>query len=121
MMKNLKPNEITFGIMVKVYGFSRELHKAFNLLDLMAVYEISPSIIIYTNLIHISFYNRKARKAELAYTLAKKQGIKGDRLLYSKLIDGLIRFKQTKKVPKYVKLAIKDGCSLKPDTYKKIK
>ncbi len=29
MMKNVKPNEITFGIMVKIFGFSRELHRAF--------------------------------------------------------------------------------------------
>lgn len=25
MMKNVEPNEITFGIMVKIYGFAREL------------------------------------------------------------------------------------------------
>lgn len=53
--------------MVKLYGFSRELSKAFELLDLMAVYEIHPSIIIFTNLIHISFYNKNPKKAELAY------------------------------------------------------
>ena len=58
IVKNITPNEITFGIMVKVYGFSRELHKAFDLLDLMKAYKINPSIIIYTNLVHISFYNR---------------------------------------------------------------
>ncbi len=93
MMKNVTPNEITFGIMVKIFGFSRELHKAFNLLDLMEVYDIKPSIIIFTNLIHISFYNRKPRKAELSFTLCRRAKIKGDRLLYSKIIDGLIRFK----------------------------
>ena len=93
MMKNVHPNEITFGIMIKIFGFSRELYKAFDLLDLMEVYKIKPSIIIYTNLIHISFYNRNPRKAELAFTLFKKKGLQGDRLMYSKLIDGLIRFK----------------------------
>jgi pentatricopeptide repeat protein len=38
MMQNVEPNEITFGIMIKIYGFARELHKAFDLLDLMNVY-----------------------------------------------------------------------------------
>lgn len=59
----------------------------------MTVFGIEASIIIFTNLIHISFYNRNPRKAELAFTLFKKSKQTGDRLMYSKLIDGLIRFK----------------------------
>ena len=115
MMKNIVPNEVTFGIMVKVFGFSRELNKAFDLLDLMAVYEIEPSIIVYTNLIHISFYNKSPKKAEVAFTLFKKAGLKGDRLLYSKLITGLCKFKESQKVNKYLEYVISDGCGLKPD------
>lgn len=93
MMSGIDPNEITFGIMVKVFGFARELEKAFDLLDLMEVYKIDPSIIIFTNLIHISFYCRDVRKAELAYSIFKKHKLDGDALIYSKLIDGLIRFR----------------------------
>lgn len=115
MMKNLTPNEVTFGIMVKVYGFSRELQKAFDLLDLMAVYEIQPSIIVYTNLVHISFYNRNPKKAEVAFTLFKRLGLKGDRLLYSKLISGLCKFKESGRVCKYIDYAISDNVGLKPD------
>ena len=79
--------------MVKVHGFARDLQAAFDLLDLMNVYQIKPSIIIFTNLIHISYYCREPRKAELAYSLFRKHNLDGDELLYSKLIDGLIRFK----------------------------
>lgn len=78
MMHSVTPNEVTFGIMVKVFGFARKLEKAFELLDLMKVYHMKPSIIIFTNLIHISFYNRSYRKAELAYSLLKKCKIQGD-------------------------------------------
>lgn len=67
MMKNIHPNEITFGVMIKIFGFAKELNKAFDLLDLMETYEIKPSIVIYTNLIHISFYNKNPGKAELAF------------------------------------------------------
>lgn len=119
--KNIRPNEVTFGIMVKIYGFSRELSKAFELLDLMAVYSIKPSIIIFTNLVHISFYNKAAKKAELAFTLFKKTGLKGDKLLYSKLIDGLIRFGEAGKVEKYIDLAIEDDVGLKFETIDKIR
>ncbi len=83
----------------------------------MGAYHIKPSIIIYTNLVHISFYNRNPRKAELAFTLFKKLKVRGDKLLYSKIIDGLIRFRQINKINKYIKYALKDGCSLKPATY----
>ena len=116
MMKNVAPNEITFGIMVKLYGFARDLPKAFELLDLMMVYEITPSIIVFTNLVHISFYNKNPKKADLAFTLFKKQGLKGDRLLYSKLIDGFMRFNEHSKVLKYIDLALADKCALKKPT-----
>ena len=116
MMKNINPNEITFGIMIKIFGFAKELHRAFDLLDLMTVYEISPSIVIYTNLIHVSFYNRNLKKADIAFTIFKKSGAKGDRLMYSKLIDGFMRYKEHNRVVKYIDLALKDNCVLKQNT-----
>lgn len=103
--------------MIKIYGFARELHKAFDLLDLMNVYQIKPSIIIFTNLIHISFYNRNPRKAELAFKLIKKNKLDGDPLLYSKIIEGFIRFNKLNKVNKYLDYAIKEKCHLKESAY----
>lgn len=82
----------------------------------MNVYNIAPSIIIFTNLIHISFFCREPRKAELAYSLFKKQKLDGDCLIYSKLIDGLIRFRQIKKVPKYIKYCVDEKCTLNDKT-----
>lgn len=54
-------------------------------------------------------------------TLFKKHKKRGDFLMYSKIIDGLIRFKVIKKVPKYVDMALKDGCSLKRQTVESIR
>ena len=116
MSRNIAPNEITFGVMVKVFGFAKELSRAFDLLDLMTAFDIIPSIVIYTNLIHISFYNRNPKKADVAFTLFKKAGLRGDKLMYSKLVDGFIRFKEHTRIIKYVELALKDGCILKPAT-----
>lgn len=120
LLKNMIPNDITFGIMIKIFGLSRELYKAFDLLDLLKVYNLKPSIITFTNLIHISFYNRNVRKAELAYTLLRKEGLEGDCLLYSKIIDGLVRFREISRVPRYVNFAIRDKCSLKKHTIENI-
>ena len=116
----IKPNEVTFGIMIKLYGFSRELKKAFESLDLMRAYDIVPSIIIFTNLIHISFYSRKFKRVELAYRLFKKQGLRGDRLLYSKLVDGFLRNKDTKRAIKYLNFAFKEAVPLKGDVCDKL-
>ena len=122
MMKNLKPNEVTFGIMIKIYGISRELDKAFELLDLMQAYDITPSIVIYTNLIHNSFYNQSVRRAELAYTLFKKRYPSGgDSLMYSKLINGLMQFRVYKKVPYYLQQTLKDKCTLNDNLIELIK
>lgn len=115
MTKNIIPNEITFGIMIKIYGFAKELQKAFDLLELMEVHEIKPSIIIFTNLIHISFYNKNPKKAEVAFLQFKRNGGQGDKLMYSKLVDGLIRFKETSKLMKYVEMALEDNCTMKPE------
>lgn len=71
-------------------------------------------------MIHISFYSRNPRKAELAFTLLRKDKIRGDTLLYSKIIDGLIRFRLVNKVPKYIKYCLKEKCSLKEHTIKSI-
>lgn len=80
--------------MVKVFGFSRDLDSAFEIIDLMEVYKIKPSIILFTNLIHISFYCRDWRMADKAYRSFKSYKLKGDCLLYSKIIDGFLRFKK---------------------------
>ena len=58
--------------MVKLYGFGRQLKEAFDLLKEMEKRKMEPSIILYTNLIHISFMLKDSRKAELAFKLFKK-------------------------------------------------
>lgn len=114
--KKIKPNEVTFGILIKLYGFSRELNKAFELVDLMKAYGIPPSIIIFTNLVHISFYSRKLKRVEKAFALLKKQKLPGDRLLYSKLVDGFLRVKDLPRAIKYMNFAFCERIPLKTDT-----
>lgn len=60
------------------------------------------SIIFFTNLIHISFMLRNSRKAELAFNLFKKTGKRGDSLMYSKLIEGVIKAKKHEKIGFYL-------------------
>jgi pentatricopeptide repeat domain-containing protein 1 len=119
-LHRIKPNEITFGIMIKIYGFSRDLKKAFDLIPVMKAYNIIPSIIVYTNLVHISFYNRNMRKVEEAFSLFKRDKLKGDRLLYSKLIDGFLRFKDVGRALKYLRFSHQEKCPIKKEVWEKL-
>lgn len=108
-------NEITMGIMVKIYGAQFKLKSAFGLLEMFDEMKMKPSLIFFTNLIHVSFFNKKPNKAELAFTLMKKEAIRGDKLMYSKLIEGLLRFKQADRIPQYIQAAIDDDAGLKTE------
>ena len=119
-LHRIRPNEVTFGIMIKVYGFSREVTKAFDLIPVMKAYNIDPSIIVFTNLVHISFYNKKYKKVTEAFTMLKKDKLKGDKLLYSKLIDGFLKAKAYNTAIKYFKFAYNERCPLKPEIAEKL-
>lgn len=116
----VRPNEVTFGIMIKIYGFSRELGKAFDTLDVMKAYGIKPSIIVFTNLVHISFYSRNLKRVEQAYRLFKKEKLRGDRLLYSKLIDGFLRNRDVPRALKYLNFSHQEKVPLKPEVCDKL-
>jgi pentatricopeptide repeat protein len=113
-------NEITLGIMVKIYGAQFKLKSAFALIDLFKEIKMKPSLIFFTNLIHVSFFNKKPNKAELAFTLLKKDELRGDRLMYSKLIEGLLRFKQTERIPTYIQAAITDDAGVKAELWQQL-
>ena len=119
-LHKIRPNEVTFGIMIKIYGFSRELNKAFDTLDVMKAYGIRPSIIVFTNLVHISFYSRNLKKVEEAYRLFRREKLKGDRLLYSKLVDGFLRNRDPARALKYLNFAHQEKVPLKPDVCDKL-
>lgn len=106
--------------MVKLYGFGRQLKDAFDLLKEMEKRDMSPSIIFFTNLIHISFMLRNSRKAELAFKLFKKTGNKGDSLMYSKLIEGLIKLKKQERIGYYLDYVQKEKTGLNLKTINKI-
>jgi len=121
MNKCSAPNEITFGVLIKIFGFAHDLNRAFDQLDLMSVHKIEPSIVIYTNLIHVAFYNKNYKKAEQAFLLFKKTGNRADKLMYSKLINGLLKFASLSRAVKYIDEAIADKASLKPETVQQLR
>jgi len=89
----------------------------------MKAHNISPNLIFMTNLVHISFYNRKPYNAVKIFNQTKEMKIKTDSLFYSKIISGLIKFKKKKEIPKIIRQCIRDKCGLNDrtlDLYRKI-
>jgi pentatricopeptide repeat protein len=82
------PNQVTFGTLVKLYGFANMVEEAFALLDSMKSIQVHPSLIVYTNLMHIAFRCDRPDLAEKSFQLMSKQGVKGDHICFSKLITG---------------------------------
>lgn len=120
LQQKIVPNEITFGIMVKIFGFARNLRRAFELVEEIENRKMRASIIFFTNLIHISFMNKNPRKADLAFKLFKKTGGKGDSLMFSKLIEGSIKSKRMEKIGYYLKFVKEEKTGLNPKTIGKI-
>lgn len=118
--KNLAIDEITFGIVVKFYQHSKNLSKAFELLALMKQKKVEPTVIFFTNLIHISFGLANWEKAQEAFTLCNELGIPKDSYIYSKFLKGLIYFKKYNLVEKYLQQAIDDRIGLQQEIVQQI-
>lgn len=111
----VSPNQVTFGTLVKLYGFANMAEEAFRLLDEMRKLSIIPSLIVYTNLMHISFRCERPDLAEKSFMLMTKQGVKGDHVCFSKLITGFQELKLYKKAFSYAVKAFESGSYVRKD------
>jgi hypothetical protein len=76
--------------------------EAFNLLDEMAALKVTPGLIMFTNLIHISFKCERPDMADKAFQMMTNKGVKGDHICFSKLVTGFQAVKLYKKAYNYV-------------------
>jgi pentatricopeptide repeat protein len=111
----IRPSPITFGTLVKLYGFKGCPEEAFSLINEMRRWNVEPSVIFFTNIIHISFSNRQAHLAEKAYFMMCNEGLQPDLICIAKLVQGFTRAKLLHKAVTFVKTANELGLKLKHD------
>ena len=80
MLQNsrIQPNQVTFSILVKLYGRARKLGKALGVLGVMKSYYVRPGLIVFTNLVQVCFNAKRAEKAVEMYEEMLGRRIKGD-------------------------------------------
>jgi len=60
----IKPSNVTYSILVKIYGKSRNLNKALGILEDMKKEGVKPGLIVYTCLIQTCIKSKQLRTAE---------------------------------------------------------
>ena len=100
-MNAVRPNMITFGTLVKLHGFARTPQLAFSLLGDIASLSMKPSLILMTNLIHISFANHRTDLVDKAIGVIETMGMKMDGICLEKIVRGYVKLKEFKKADKF--------------------
>merc|ERR1719191_1248690 len=87
----VKPSNVTFSILVKMYGKAKMLDKATEIMDLMENdYKEKPNLFVYTCLIQACVQNMQVKRGwDLFHTMQEK-GIEPDAVTYGTLIHGCV-------------------------------
>lgn len=116
-----RPNQITCGTMMKIYGLSGMLKEAFELLKYMKTKNIESSLIVFTNLIHNCFKNGHPESAEEAFRMMEEDEISSDKICYTKMVDGLRQARLFKRACFYVKKAFEMGAGVRQEALERLR
>jgi len=87
----VKPSNVTFSILVKMYGKAKMLDKAAEIMDLMEVeYKEKPNLFVYTCLIQACVQNMQVKRGWDLFHSMQEKGIEPDAVTYGTLIHGCV-------------------------------
>ena len=92
--QRIKPSNVTFSILIKIYGKSRQLEKALNVLEEMKGAGVRPGLIVFTCLIQACIKSKQVDMAIEKFHEMKRVGIQGDSLTYETILKGCLQFKK---------------------------
>jgi len=88
---NVKPSNVTFSILVKMYGKAKMLDKATEIMDLMEhEYKEKPNLFVYTCLIQACVQNMQVKRGWDLFHSMQDKGIEPDGVTYGTLIHGCV-------------------------------
>eukprot|EP00401_Gymnodinium_catenatum_P001463 CAMPEP_0117480308 /NCGR_PEP_ID=MMETSP0784-20121206/12325_1 /TAXON_ID=39447 /ORGANISM="" /LENGTH=1031 /DNA_ID=CAMNT_0005274745 /DNA_START=81 /DNA_END=3177 /DNA_ORIENTATION=+ len=94
----VKPSNYTLGILVKMYGRSKQLSKAFNVVEtLPKLHDFRPNAQVYTCLVGACLMNGEIERACDVFEDMKAQGQVPDGRAYGALVSGCIRHRRMEK------------------------
>merc|ERR1719463_45398 len=87
----VKPSNVTFSILVKMYGKAKMLDKAAEIMDLMEVeYKEKPNLFVYTCLIQACVQNMQVKRGWDLFHSMQEKNIEPDAVTYGTLIHGCV-------------------------------
>ena len=92
--QNILPSNVTYSILIKIYGKARQLDKALAIIQEMKSRGINPGIIVYTCLIQTCIKSGDIATALMKFKEMVSEGIVGDQVTYSTLLKGCLQFKK---------------------------
>lgn len=105
--QGIMPSNVTYSILIKIYGKSKNLPKALSLIKEMKDWKIKPGLIVYTCLIQTCIKSNEIEEALKKFKEMTAEGIYGDSVTYSTLLKGCLQFKK-----------FKDACDLYEEAQK---
>ena len=100
-LSNIEPSSVTYGILIKAYGFANQLDNAFNAFIKMKESNLQPNDVTYGCLLDACIKNRKLDKALTVFEDMKKDNIVMNSIIYTTLIKG---YAQSYKLDEALKL-----------------
>jgi pentatricopeptide repeat protein len=87
----IKPSNVTFSILVKIYSRLKQLDSAIGLLDQMRQCNVKPGIIVYTCLIQTCIGVDQIQRAEEIFHRMRHERVRPDAVMFATLIKGQLR------------------------------
>lgn len=116
----IKPSNVTYSILIKLFSNEGNVEKSLSLLDEMKSANLKPGLIVYTCLIQTCVKYKKANLLIGLYNEMISYGIKGDPVFYNTLISGLVFNYYLKEACELTLFTLEKGLILNSDVYNNV-
>lgn len=116
----IKPSNVTYSILIKLFSNQGNVEKALSLLDEMKKANLKPGLIVYTCLVQTCVKHKKANLLLELYNDMVSYGIKGDGVFYNTLISGLVFNYFLKQACELTLFTLERGIILNNDVYNNV-
>ena len=121
MLKDqIKPSNVTYSIIIKLYSNQQKLNEALEILQQMKNEKIKPGLIVYTCLIQTCIKHKKIDKVISLYDEMIDNKVRGDVVFYNTLISGLIFNRELKNAVDITLFTLNKQMVLNNDVYNNI-
>ena len=117
---HIKPSNVTYSILIKLFSNQGDVDKALAILNEMKQANLKPGLIVYTCLIQTCVKHKRANLIVQLYNEMVQSGIKGDGVFYNTIISGLVFNYFLKEACELMMYTLDKGIILNNDVYNNV-